>query len=168
MATGQAVKTKGSHMSQVKTYELVAIFDPNVEAEQIETDLRKIYDLVVGQGGKFRRWERWGKRRLTYEIKHRQYGVYVLTVYDLATSATHELDRHLHLSMSLLRHLITVVDPDRVPDVDEESIGSLGAVKQEVESVEAVVAGEASVVAADAAVPDDVVIEAEIEAEKPA
>ncbi|MCL4305990.1 30S ribosomal protein S6 [bacterium] len=117
-------------MSRITTYELVLIFDSNVEAEQIEHDLRKIHDLVQSHGGKFRRWERWGKRRLTYEIRHRQYGVYVLTVYDLATSETHELDRLLHLTTSLLRHLVTVVDPERVPEVDDESVASLGAAKQ--------------------------------------
>lgn len=114
----------------MKTYELVLIFDPNVEPEQVEADLRKIQDTVTGQGGKFRRWERWGKRRLAYEIRHRQYGQYVLTVYDLATSATHELDRVLHLTTSLMRHLVTIIEPDRVPEIDEESVASLGVSKE--------------------------------------
>ena len=70
------------------TYELVLIFDPNVESEQVENDLRKISELITSSGGMFRRWERWGKRRLAYEIRHRQYGQYVLTVYDLPSSAS--------------------------------------------------------------------------------
>jgi len=118
------------------TYELVVVFDPNIEPEQLETDLRKIHDLVINHGGKFRRWERWGKRRLTYEIRHRQYGTYVLTVYDLATTATHELDRLLHLTTSLLRFLVTKVEPERVPEVDEESVQSLGITKEVVAPAE--------------------------------
>ncbi|MCB1059121.1 MAG: 30S ribosomal protein S6 [Calditrichaeota bacterium] len=129
------------------TYELVLIFDPNVESEQVETDLRKISELITSHGGTFRRWERWGKRRLAYEIKHRQYGAYVLTVYDLPSAATHELDRMLHLMTTLLRQLVTVVEPDRVPEVDEESVQTLGIVK-EVPQEE--VAGEETEASADA------------------
>ncbi|MBK6765943.1 MAG: 30S ribosomal protein S6 [bacterium] len=117
-------------MSHLTTYELVAIFDPNLESEQVESDLRKIRDLIAGHKGMFRRWERWGKRRLADEIRPRQYGQYVLAVYDLETSETHELDRLLHLTPSLLRHLVTVVDPARVPEVDEESVRTLGIVKE--------------------------------------
>lgn len=146
-------------MSRLTTYELVAIFDPNVEVEQVETDLRKIHDLVVNHKGTFRRWERWGKRRLTYEIRHRQYGQYILTVYDLETSETHELDRLLHLTPSLLRHLITVVDPARVPEVDEESVRSLGATKEipaEPEAVAIVAPDEVLVDDLDI-IPDDII-----------
>lgn len=140
----------------MNTYELVAIFDPNVEPEQVETDLRKIFDLVNSQGGKFRRWERWGKRRLAYEIRHRQYGLYVLTVYDLSGAATHELDRLLHLTTSLLRFLVTVVEPERIPEVDEESVQSLGVAKEVVVPDEVVIgAPEESL--------EDVVVEEETE-----
>ncbi|NUO18757.1 30S ribosomal protein S6 [bacterium] len=114
----------------MKTYELVLIFDPNIEPDQVEADIRRIHDTVVGQGGKFRRWERWGKRRLAYEIRHRQYGLYILTVYDIAPEATHELDRVLHLTTSLMRSLVTVVEPERVPDFDAESVASLGVSKE--------------------------------------
>lgn len=135
------------------TYELVAIFDPNVEPEQVESDLRKIQDVVTSQGGKFRRWERWGKRRLTYEIRHRQYGHYVLAVYDLTSAGTHELDRLLHLTTSLLRQLITVVEPSRVPEVDEESVQSLGIAKEVAPPIEI-----SEAIAAEPETLDDVII----------
>ncbi len=153
-------------MSRLTTYELVAIFDPNVEIEQVEADLRKIHDLVVNHKGKFRRWERWGKRRLTYEIRHRQYGQYVLAVYDLETSETHELDRLLHLTTSLLRHLITVVDPIRVPEIDEESVRSLGVTKEVPAEPEAVVLAPEEVLADDLdIIPEDIIETADETAE---
>ncbi|MCB9358203.1 MAG: 30S ribosomal protein S6 [Calditrichaeota bacterium] len=123
-------------MSQTKTYEMVLIFDPNVEPEQVEHDLKKINDYVLESRGTLRRWERWGKRRLAYEIRHRQYGHYVLSVYDLPTAATIELDRLLHLTTSLLRNMITIVDPERVPEVDQESVSTMGVVKQETAAAE--------------------------------
>jgi small subunit ribosomal protein S6 len=142
----------------MKTYELVLIFDPNVESEQVENDLRKLSELVTSSGGMFRRWERWGKRRLAYEIRHRQYGQYVLTVYDLPSAATHELDRLLHLTTSLMRQLVTVIEPERVPEVDEESVQSLGMTKEVPQDEET---GETAAATSDVEVTEEIADEEE-------
>lgn len=110
----------------MRTYEMVLVFDPSLEVEQIESDLRKWFDFIT-LSGLSRRWERWGKRRLTYEIRGRQYGYYVVTVFDLDTARTAELERSVRLNTSVVRHLITIVDPKRVPEVDEDSVRNLGA-----------------------------------------
>ncbi len=110
----------------MRTYELVLIFDPALEMEQVEGDLQKLNEMIAANGLP-RRWERWGKRRLTYEIKGRQYGYYTLTVFDASSVQAGELERWARLNTSVIRHLITTVDPDRVPEVDEESVRNLGA-----------------------------------------
>jgi small subunit ribosomal protein S6 len=105
---------------------MVLVFDPALEVELIETDLQKWNDFIT-QNGLPRRWERWGKRRLAYELKGRQYGYYVLAVFDLNSDRAAELERSVRLNISVIRHLLTMVDPGRVPDVDEESVRNLGA-----------------------------------------
>jgi len=110
----------------MRTYEMVLVFDPALEVELIETDLQKWNDFIT-QNGLPRRWERWGKRRLAYELKGRQYGYYVLAVFDLNSDRAAELERSVRLNISVIRHLLTMVDPGRVPDVDEESVRNLGA-----------------------------------------
>lgn len=138
------------------TYEQVAVFDTNLEMELIESDIRKIHDYVVNNGGQFRRWERWGKRRLAYEIAHRQYGYYVLSVYDLDSKATKELDRMLRITPSLIRFLITRVDESRIPEIDAESVATLGAIAEaapETLDVSDVKPGEAIVVEEEAVEP---------------
>jgi small subunit ribosomal protein S6 len=110
----------------MRSYELVLVFDPGLEIEVIETDLRKLNELVSANG-MMRRWERWGKRRLAYEIRGRQYGYYVLAVFDSEPSMVAELDRIVRINATVIRHLITAVDPRRVPEVDAESIRTLGA-----------------------------------------
>jgi small subunit ribosomal protein S6 len=109
-----------------RTYELVLVFDPGLEVEQIENELRKVNDALANVGS-VRRWERWGKRRLAFEIKGRQYGYYALVVFDGNPSTVAELERSVRINPSTIRHLITVVDPKRVPDVDAESVRTLGA-----------------------------------------
>ncbi|MFZ5434668.1 MAG: 30S ribosomal protein S6 [Calditrichota bacterium] len=110
----------------MRTYELVLVFDPALEVEQIDQDLRKLNDMMTANGTP-RRWERWGKRRLAYEIGSRQYGYYVLAVFDSDSLAVTDIDRSIRLNAAVIRHLITVVDPKRVPETDPESIRTLGA-----------------------------------------
>lgn len=110
----------------MRTYELVLVFDPALEMEQIDQDLRKLSELIAADGA-IRLWERWGKRRLAYEVAGRQYGYYVLSVFDSNPAAVAELDRAIRLNTSIIRHLITVLDAKRVPETDQESVRTLGA-----------------------------------------
>ncbi|RPH94056.1 30S ribosomal protein S6 [candidate division KSB1 bacterium] len=115
----------------MRTYEAVMVFDPALEVEQVENDLRKLNDQISA-GGVVRKWERWGKRRLAYEIKGRQYGYYVLTVFDLDPANVAELDRTLRINATIVRHLISVVEPANVPEPDLESVRTLGAAPESV------------------------------------
>ncbi|MBI5059577.1 30S ribosomal protein S6 [candidate division KSB1 bacterium] len=108
------------------TYELVLVFDPNLENEQIETELRRFQEIIAADGTT-RRWERWGKRRLTYEIRGRQYGYYALAMFDLNTAAVAELDRLVRISPTVIRHLITLLPAARAPEIDAEAVRTLGA-----------------------------------------
>lgn len=121
----------------MRTYELVVIFDPALEMEQIESDLQKLNDMMTANGLP-RRWERWGKRRLAYELKGRQYGYYALAVFDMNNEHVGELERWVRLNSAVIRHLVTLVDPARVPEVDEEAVRTLGAGVAAPEVIEAV------------------------------
>ena len=46
----------------MRTYEMVLVFDPALEVEQIESDLQKWNEFIT-QYGLPRRWERWGATR---------------------------------------------------------------------------------------------------------
>ena len=113
----------------MRTYELVLVFDSGLEVEQIETDLKRFKDIMTTEGGFIRVWERWGKQRLAYEIRRRQYGYYTLVIFDTAPSVINELERIIRLTPTILRHLITVVDPSRAPEIDQESVETLGAAR---------------------------------------
>jgi small subunit ribosomal protein S6 len=127
---------------------MVLVFDPGLEVEQIENELRKVNDALAGVGA-VRRWERWGKRRLAFEIKGRQYGYYALVVFDGLPSTVAELERNVRINPATIRHLITVVDPKRVPEVDAESVRTLGAAP---ETTPAIIPDEAPVPVVDVAV----------------
>ena len=111
----------------MRTYELVLVFDPGLEVEVIETDLRKLSDMISANG-MMRRWERWGKRRL-WRMKSAA-GSMAITCWRCLIPKppmVAELDRTVRINSAVIRHLITMVDPKRVPEADLESIRTLGA-----------------------------------------
>jgi small subunit ribosomal protein S6 len=138
----------------MRTYELVLVFDPALDVEQIEMDLRKMNDAMAA-AGTVRRWERWGKRRLAYEIGGRQYGYYVLVVFDAQASSIAEMDRSARINPNVIRHLISAVDPRRVPEADPDSVRTLGAAPEPVHAGRAPDA-DAADVETDASVAADV------------
>ena len=143
----------------MKTYELIFVFDSALEMGQIESEMQKVRDGVLAAAGTLRKWERWGKRRLTYEIRGKQYGYYVLVVFDLEPQKTAEMDRSLRHNPNVIRHLITVVEPKRVPEVDAEAVKTLGAT-QVVEAKEEGAVDEEPIIAS--AVVADEAVEAEV------
>jgi small subunit ribosomal protein S6 len=65
-----------------RTYEVLFIADPNLS----EPDVDKLTETVQGyaekEGAKTQKVEKWGKKRLAYDVKKHREGYYVLLVVD--------------------------------------------------------------------------------------
>ena len=57
--------------------------------------------------------DRWGRRTLAYEMRHKREGYYVVAEYTAEPKASAELDRLLQLADEVLRHKIIRL-PDKV------------------------------------------------------
>jgi hypothetical protein len=55
-----------------RPYEVVIIYDPGLEEDAIRAAVDRSTDLIRGRGGNPGRVDRWGKRRLAYEIRHQR------------------------------------------------------------------------------------------------
>ncbi len=91
---------------QLRDYELVLVFSPQVAEDGIEAAIGKVSQFIVEKGGTLSAVEQWGKRRLTYPIKHFMEGSYVLTRFKLKPKLTKELVANLEISEEVLRHLL--------------------------------------------------------------
>jgi small subunit ribosomal protein S6 len=101
-----------------RTYECVLVLDPGLDAEKITGQLERFQEQILHHGGLIRKWDRWGKKRLAYEIDGKQYGYYVIVVFDLDPAAVKPMDRYARLNQLILRHLIVLVEPRRVPEIE--------------------------------------------------
>ena len=97
----------------MRPYEVVIIYDPSLEEDAIRAAVDRSTELIRARGGNPGRVDRWGKRRLAYEIRHQREGYYVLLEANAEPAVMAELDRSLSLADDVLRHKVIRV-PDRV------------------------------------------------------
>jgi small subunit ribosomal protein S6 len=93
----------------VRDYEVVFIVKP-LEEEQTEAAIAKFENLITTNGGTVNKIDRWGKRRLAYEIKDLWEGFYCLILFSGEAALVAELDRVLKITDDILRHMIIRVD----------------------------------------------------------
>ena len=90
-----------------KAYELTFIvrLDPNEEV--INNTIKQVQSWVeANELGQVLKIDRWGRRKLAYEIDKQRDGYYVYMDAEIDAKNLPELERNLKLSPSILRHLI--------------------------------------------------------------
>ena len=95
----------------MRTYELMLILPPDADDRVVGGVTDRISAIVAERGGEVRRADRWGKRRLTFEIRHQTEGFYLVLECLAEPGIIKELDRVLALADDVLRFKI-VVRPD--------------------------------------------------------
>ena len=94
----------------MKTYETVVVIDSLLKNEEIEEIVNKVERVISNNGGKIVSNERWGKKRLAFEIKRRQYGYYVEIVFEAPPNVIRILEREYRLEENILRYLSIHLD----------------------------------------------------------
>ncbi len=94
----------------MRKYETIIVIDSLLKLEEIEGIINKYERFISANGGQIETTDRWGKRRLAYEIKKRQYGFYVLIRFDAPPGMIKQLDREYRLNEYLLRTMTTLLN----------------------------------------------------------
>ena len=103
----------------MRTYELFFIVQPDLDEEGLAALTERITQVMTDNGGEVVKAVQMGRRELTYPVKRRTAGYYVLIHAKLEQTAIRELDRALKLSEDVLRHMM--VRLDEVQPVGEPS-----------------------------------------------
>src|SRR5215213_10424641 len=115
----------GSMRERRRDYELLFIVSPLRSSEdEIASAINRVRQSIAGAGGEMTDVDQsppWGRRKFAYPI--REYaegeasrrpfneGIYVLCHFSLASTRIPEIERALKLNDSVLRYLLTLVDP---------------------------------------------------------
>jgi len=90
----------------VRPYEVMIIFDADLEEETIRSAVTRYVQLLESRGAEPGYVDHWGKRRFAYELKHRWEGYYVVLQVRADPPAMDELHRVLSLADEVLRHKV--------------------------------------------------------------
>ncbi len=114
----------------VRQYETTFIVDAHLQNEEIEAAVTKYTQLIEKHGGKIKLIDRWGKRRLVYEIAKKQYGYYVYVRFEAEGTIVEALEKDFRIDDTILRYLVLVVPkvvvnaeaemPEKAVDATEE------------------------------------------------
>ena len=94
----------------MRKYEVVFVLRPDLDEEKNTAVIEKFKDLIESHGGEVLKIDKWGKRRLAYEVKDLREGFYVICHMSADTKVAAELDRVFKITDEVLRHLIVRED----------------------------------------------------------
>lgn len=92
-----------------RAYELTFIVRVDPNEEVMNDSVNQVQTWVEAEEkGRVTKIDRWGRRKLAYEIDRQRDGYYVLMHTEIEPEALAELERNLKLSTNILRYLIVL------------------------------------------------------------
>jgi len=98
-------------------YETILIIDPNTESQDIERIIEDVQNLISGSGGEVTKVDRWGKKRLAYEVKGNKDGYYGLINFEAEPQFIQRLGRYYGLTEQVIKHM--TVRAEELPESEE-------------------------------------------------
>jgi small subunit ribosomal protein S6 len=102
-ARGQSPK---GGVKEMKKYELALVISPLLDEEAVKAEVASVTALIERFGGTIEKIDEWGKRRLAYEIKKVNEGIFNFITFTAETSAPAEIESRMRIKENVLRYLI--------------------------------------------------------------
>lgn len=101
------LRPKEGDRERVTDYEILLMLDPDLAEEKQAEVVQRTRALIEQGGGAFERHDVWGRRKLAYEIDHRDEGAYHLLTFTTTPETLDEISRVLKIDDSVMRHMAT-------------------------------------------------------------
>lgn len=95
-----------------REYEMIVIANATLDEEGLAALNERINGWITSGGGTVSNTNVWGRRQLAYQIGKHTSGVYVQFDFQLAPSASRELERSMRIEENVVRHLVVRCDED--------------------------------------------------------
>jgi small subunit ribosomal protein S6 len=99
-------KTIVGGVKKLQDYELVFILNPGMADEAVDSRIATVSEFVTTREGIVSDVQKWGKKKLSYPIKHFNEGNYVLAKFQMKPARAKELENNLRISEEVIRHLL--------------------------------------------------------------
>jgi small subunit ribosomal protein S6 len=124
-----------------RTYEVMFIVRPDMADEDVDKLVSTLESNANTAGAKIQATERWGKRKLAYDVRRFAEGNYILMKVDADGKAIHEVERRLRVTEPVIK-FITVRTDEKQKKLDK--IAKLRATKVKRSATETATPAEAA------------------------
>jgi small subunit ribosomal protein S6 len=94
-----------------------------VSDAQVDTELENIREFLASRNSEVTEVQKWGRRKLAYEIKKNKEGIYTLIRFNAEQGVPAELNRRYRLNENLLRYLTVLYEKPPVEERPPEEEG---------------------------------------------
>jgi len=117
----------------VNKYETTFILEPGLDETRVNDEIERASQWIRDLGGEILEVQRWGKRRLSYEINKKRDGIYTLMLYQGPGATVKEVERRLRLNEAVMRVLTVLHVPPELtqPQADPEAVAAAEAEGEE-------------------------------------
>ena len=93
----------------MRKYELMSIYKPNLDAEEVDKVIEKINSTITEFGGSVESVDKAGRKKLAYDIQNFRDGYFATTILNLPAEKVAEFKRQLRLNDNILRTMFLEV-----------------------------------------------------------
>ncbi len=93
----------------MRKYELMTVFKPNLDTEEVDKLIEKINSIIADFGGKVESLDKAGRKKLAYDIQGFRDGYFTTSILSLPADKVAEFKRQLRLNDNILRTMFMEV-----------------------------------------------------------
>jgi small subunit ribosomal protein S6 len=99
----------------VAEYEIIVIYEAGLSEEALEAQVQSFKEFLGREGAELLEVQKWGKRRLAWEIRKKREGLYVFFRVKGKATLPQAVDRQLKFAEIVLRYVAVKVKAARRP-----------------------------------------------------
>jgi len=96
----------------MRTYEILFIVRPDYPEDELDRFIAQMDGVVTNTGGTVQKTDKWGRRRLAYEVRRHREGQYVLFTVECEPPTLREFERLLKVSEPVIKFLTVRIDEE--------------------------------------------------------
>ena len=97
----------------MRNYENLVIVKPTLTAEEIQSSINAIEEVITSNGGEIAARDTMGMRKLAYPLGKNERGYFHVIYYSAAPSSISEIERRFRINEDLLRFVTIKYDTNR-------------------------------------------------------
>ncbi len=104
-------------------YENIVIFNPTMDEVAIEQAIKSVENLIIQNQGNVLEVQKWGMRKLAYELNRHKNGFYVLFLFKAQPSFVKKLEEYYRLQDSVIKFMVIKLGRKEIEAIQKKETG---------------------------------------------